>query len=85
MEWSVNEFFTNGGTTTFADRLAGSLGIHISTVKVVSVYMGSLVVNYEIAPTKDAPIKLEDVAKKQTEKFVSGGVDLGAPVLDVAA
>jgi hypothetical protein len=48
MEWSVDEFFNNGGTTTFVDRVAGSLGIHASTIKVVSVYTGSLVVNYDI-------------------------------------
>jgi len=48
MEWSLNEFFSNGGTTTFADRVAGSLGIHASDIKVVSVYEGSLVVNYDV-------------------------------------
>lgn len=48
MEWTFNEFFSNGGTTTFMDRVAGSLGIHASTIKIVSVYEGSLVVNYAI-------------------------------------
>jgi len=48
MEWSFDEFFSNGGTTTFMDRVAGSLGIHASTIKIVSVYEGSLVVNYAI-------------------------------------
>lgn len=48
MEWSVNEFFDNGGTTAFVDRVSGALGIHASNIKVVSVYEGSLVVNYDI-------------------------------------
>jgi len=48
MEWSVNEFFDNGGTTAFVDRVSGSLGIHASEIKVVTVYEGSLVVNYDI-------------------------------------
>jgi len=48
MEWSLNDFFAKGGTTSFMDRVAASLGIHASTVKIVSVYEGSLVVNYEI-------------------------------------
>lgn len=48
MEWSVDQFFENGGTTAFIDRVAGGLGIHASTIKVVSVYEGSLVVNYDI-------------------------------------
>ena len=48
MEWSMEEFFAEGGTTKFVDRLAASLGIHAADIKVVSVYEGSLVVNYEI-------------------------------------
>jgi len=46
----MNEFFADGGTTTFVDRLTASLGIHASQVKIVSVYEGSLVVNYEVEP-----------------------------------
>lgn len=48
MEWTFEEFFKGGGTTTFMDRIAGSLGIHASTIKIVSVYEGSLVVNYAV-------------------------------------
>jgi hypothetical protein len=48
MEWTMDEFFADGGTTTFVDRITASLGIHASEVKIVSVYEGSLVVNYEI-------------------------------------
>lgn len=48
MEWTLDEFFASGGTTSFMDRVAGSLGIHASTIKIVSVYEGSLVVNYDI-------------------------------------
>jgi len=54
MEWSVKDFFASGGSTMFIDRLSASLGIHASTIKMVSVYEGSLVVNYEvIEPTGD--------------------------------
>jgi len=49
----MDEFFSKGGTTSFVDRVAGSLGIHASTIKVVSVYEGSLVVNYEIEVEDD--------------------------------
>ena len=48
MEWTMDEFFSSGGTTQFIDRVAGSLGIHASTIKIVSVYEGSLVVNYGV-------------------------------------
>lgn len=53
MEWTMNEFFSNGGTTKFVDRVAGSLGIHASTIKVVSVYDGSVVLNYDIVVDSD--------------------------------
>lgn len=57
MEWTFTEFFSNGGTTTFMDRVAGSLGIHASTIKMVSVYEGSLVVNYAIENDDAAELK----------------------------
>merc|ERR1711939_556412 len=85
MEWSFDEFYSEGGTTSFVDRLAGSLGIHASTIKVVSVYDGSLVVNYELAPSKEEKLSLDDIKKKQTKQFAEGTVNLGAPILDVAA
>ena len=55
MEWSLDAFFSNGGTTTFADRVASSLGIHASDIKIVSVYEGSLVVNYAVTVPEGAP------------------------------
>jgi len=85
MEWTFNDFFAKGGTTSFIDRLTASLGIHASTVKIVSVYDGSLVLNYDLAPSKEEPLDLKAIEKKQTEKFATGKVDLGAPILDVAA
>lgn len=91
MEWTQKEFFSNGGTTAFVDRVAGSLGIHASTIKVVSVYEGSLVVNYDIvvddadAASGNAANVLAEIQQKQTDAFASGAVDLGAPILDVQA
>jgi len=38
MEWTLDEFFNNGGTTKMVDRITASLGIHASEVKIVSVY-----------------------------------------------
>jgi hypothetical protein len=58
MEWTMDAFFSNGGTTSFMDRVAGSLGIHASTIKIVSVYEGSLVVNYEIEDSNNDPVAL---------------------------
>lgn len=53
LEWTMDEFFAKGGTTTFVDRICASLGIHASTVKVVGVYEGSLQIDYEITPDKN--------------------------------
>lgn len=83
MEWSFDEFFSNGGTTAFVDRVAGSLGIHSSTIKVVSVYEGSVVLNYDIVSTDSIAVDLDKVKKTQTKKFATGSMDLGAPILDV--
>ena len=44
------------------DRVAAGLGIHASTIKIVSVYEGSLVVNYEIGASN--PVVLAQVAAK---------------------
>lgn len=64
MEWTFDAFFADGGTTSFMDRVAGSLGIHASTIKIVSVYEGSLVVNYEITDPNDDPTALAVVKDK---------------------
>jgi hypothetical protein len=61
MEWTMDEFFDNGGTTAFIDRLCASLGIHASTVKVVGVNAGSVLVNYEITPSEDEPLSIEQI------------------------
>jgi len=70
MEFTMEKFFNGGGTATFIDRIAGSLGIHASTIKIVSVYEGSLVVNYAIE--NDDPAQLAAVESKQTEAFATG-------------
>lgn len=84
MEWTLEDFYAKGGTTSFVDRLAGSLGIHASTIKVVSVYQGSLVVNYDITVDGDDDAALQEISAKQTQQFATGKLNLGAPILDVA-
>jgi hypothetical protein len=87
----------NGGTTTFVDRLAAVLGIHVSSIKVVGVYEGSLVVDYNIFQTEEGGSAtngtfLQDIQKRQMEVIRDTGSDpnipvdwLGAPVLDFSA
>ena len=38
MNWTLDGFYSHSGTTAFVDRLAASLGIHASNIKIVSVY-----------------------------------------------
>ena len=48
MEWTMAEFYSDGGTTRFVDRLAASLGIASYRIKTVAVYEGSVVVDFVI-------------------------------------
>jgi hypothetical protein len=44
----VSEFYKSGGTTQFQDRIAASLGIKPANIKIVSVYQGSVFVEFVI-------------------------------------
>ena len=59
----MNQFFADGGTTKFVDRVAASLGLKPANIKVVSVYQGSVVVDFTI---------VEDEVKSVTKL---GGMD----------
>ena len=54
MEWSLDEFYANGGVTRFVDRMAASLGISAHRIKTVAVYEGSTVVDTQIVPEEDS-------------------------------
>ena len=82
MDFTLEAFFSGGGTTNFIDRLTSSLGIHASDVKIVSVYEGSLVVNYEISSPDDDPETLLALEAQQTTLLTSNSIDLGAPVME---
>jgi hypothetical protein len=86
MEWTLKNFYADGGTTKFADRLSSLLGIHSSTVKVVSVYQGSLIINWEIIKDLD-PFRVskdfDSIKSSIKDTFASGLANLGAPILDV--
>jgi len=48
MKWTMREYFADGGSTRFISRLSKSLNLSSSAINVVSVYSGSVVINYEI-------------------------------------
>ena len=49
LEFTVEEFFATGGPTLFVDRMAAVLGVHFADIRVVRVYTGSTVVEFEVA------------------------------------
>jgi hypothetical protein len=85
MEWTLEAFYEDGGTTTFIDRVSASLGIHASSIKIVGVYEGSLIVDYNIYSDNDNTAELEAISFHQTELIATNAIDLGAPVLDFTA
>ena len=62
MEWSLDEFYANGGVTRFVDRMAASLGISAHRIKTVAVYEGSTVVDTQIVPEEDSNQSAEEAA-----------------------
>jgi hypothetical protein len=66
MQWTMESFFSDGGTTSFADRMAGALGIHASSIKVVGVYQGSVILDYEIGTEEESTD--DTTASTQTEE-----------------
>lgn len=48
MDWTLAEFYADGGTTRFVDRLAASLGIDSYRIKTIAVYEGSVIVVFSI-------------------------------------
>jgi len=69
LEWSFDQFFSDGGATTFADRLAGALGIHASTIKVVGVYKGSSIIDYEVGVEEVEVTEGDDTTAEEIEKM----------------
>lgn len=88
MEWTLDEFYATGGVTTFTDRVAAALGVHASTIKVVSVYEGSVVVQFFIDAEEDddePDDTLEGLMETFLELISSKTLDLGAPILEAFA
>lgn len=63
LEWTLAEFYADGGVTRFVDRMAASLGISANRIKTVAVYEGSVIIDYEIM----ADSSLEDTDAEAQE------------------
>lgn len=86
MEWSLAEFYSEGGTTRFVDRLAASLGIAANRIKTVAVYEGSVVVDFIIEAeegksTEEAAADLSSITTSLVAQVDSGELDIGAPIM----
>ena len=60
MDWTLADFYNDGGTTRFVDRLAAVLGISSHRIKVVAIYEGSTVVDFEIEQEEPEAVATED-------------------------
>jgi len=54
LDWTLEDFYADGGVTRFVDRLAASLGIDAYRIKTVAVYEGSVIIDFFIDEA-DAP------------------------------
>ncbi|CDW80878.1 ipt tig domain containing protein [Stylonychia lemnae] len=84
LDWNMDAFYSDGGTTKFIDRVAGALGIHASTIKIVAVYQGSVVIDFYIIPD-NAAITASSIQKSIKNTLMSKPNAFGAPVLSVSA
>lgn len=92
IKWSFDEFFSNGGNTKFEDRLASSLGIHSSRIKIVGATIGSTIVHYFItmdealrADPNKARFELRELNDMIMSLYQSGKLEtsLEMPILSV--
>ena len=86
MDWSLDQFFADGGTTRFVDRLAASLGISANRIKTVAVYEGSVIIDFVIEAEEgqtatEAAAALEVVQQKLVTQVNEGSLDIGAPIM----
>ena len=86
MNWSLADFYADGGTTRFVDRLAASLGISANRIKTVAIYEGSVIVDFIIEADDDetaeeAASSLAKLESSLVASVTSGDLDIGAPIM----
>ena len=67
LEFTVQEFFDTGGPTLFVARMAAVLGIHFADLRVVRVYQGSTVVEFEVFDSGE----LDEGEEERDDSFLS--------------
>lgn len=93
MEWTLDEFYADGGVVSFTDRVAAALGINAWDIKTVAVYEGSVIVEFYVVADVDEDDKTEEEIQAETdeqlaqiadtlhEMLSNGELDVGAPVI----
>lgn len=87
MEFTMEEFFANGGIVSFVDRMAATLGIHKADIKVVDVYEGSTIVDFFVmqAENIEDAFDLDKVSENFSEIVATMDTFMGSPVLGAIA
>jgi hypothetical protein len=91
LEFTVPQFFQQGGVSTFVHRMASLLRIHFADIRVASVYTGSTVVEFEVV--SDEPFEdeeeeqswLDGVAATFEETMSTITEFMGTPVLNAVS
>ena len=83
LDFTFDQFFAEGGVTTFIDNMAAVLGIHKANLKVVSVYEGSVIIDFTVIEDLFAsiPVVLTDVQQVFETAAVTLETFMNAPVL----
>ena len=82
MDWSLDGFFADGGSTKFVDRLANALGINSSEIKIVTVWEGSVFVELNIVPENQDAENVSTLSAKLFKGLKDGSIFLGADLLE---
>lgn len=89
LEFTLAQFFSQGGVVSFTHALAGVLNIHPADIKIVEVYEGSTIVKFKVMQrgqeeldAGEEPIDFKKINRAYT-KFVTEEVTLmGSPILN---
>ena len=88
LEFTLDEFFADGGIVTFTDRMAGVLGVHRADLKVVSIYEGSTIVNFQVVQRDEEEVEegngidLEKIDLTYRDFVMSSEYFMGSKILD---
>ena len=89
MSWTLEEFYADGGTTTFTDRVAATLGVDAWRVRTVAVYEGSVVIEFFVLAdpsAEDSKLELKQVEYRLGDALTNGPAGwLGAPIIGVVS